>query len=75
MIKLKELVEDKIDIKKKSEADHLSQEVRKVQEEMAATLHNFENTTEPDLLDYYTYAYKANQIKHDYLLKKLKAVY
>ncbi len=50
MIKLKELVEDKIDIKKKSEADHLSQEVRKVQEEMAATLHNFENTTEPDLI-------------------------
>ncbi len=75
MIKLKEFVENKIDIKKKSEAEHLSQEVGKVQEEMAATLHNFENTTEPELLDYYTYSYKAKQIKHDYLLKKLKEVY
>ncbi|OOB76990.1 MAG: DUF2508 domain-containing protein [Epulopiscium sp. Nuni2H_MBin003] len=62
-------------LKKKHEEDILSREVEKVQDELAATLHNFENTIEPELLDYYTYAYKANQIKHSYLLKKLKEVY
>ncbi len=60
---------------RKFEEDILSREVEKVQEELAVTLHNFENTTEPELLDYYTYSYKANQIKHSYLLKKLKEVY
>ncbi len=57
------------------EAKFLSEEVEKVQEELAATLMKFENTTEPDLVEYYTYTYKATQIKHSYLLRKLKQLY
>ncbi len=57
------------------ETAQLKQELSKVQEEMAATLYNFENTTEPELLDYYTYTYKAKEIKHSYLLRKLKQLY
>ncbi|WP_010165843.1 DUF2508 family protein [Candidatus Epulonipiscium viviparus] len=53
----------------------LKQQVGDVQKDLATTLHKFENTTEPDLLDYYTYAYKANQIKHSYLLNRLKQLY
>lgn len=53
----------------------LANEIGKVQEEMAATLTNFSDTTDPELLEYYTYYYKANEIKHGYLLRKLKKIY
>lgn len=53
----------------------LASEVSKVQEEMAATLNSFSDVTDPELVDYYTYCYKANEIKHSYLLKKLKRIY
>lgn len=53
----------------------LAYEVGKVQEEMAATLNSFSDVTDPELVDYYTYCYKANEVKHSYLLKKLKQVY
>ena len=53
----------------------LAQEVFKVQEEMAAALDSFSDVIEPELMDYYTYCYKANEIKHSYLLKKLKKIY
>lgn len=53
----------------------LSQEINRVQEEMAATLSNFSDTTDPELLEYYTYQYKASEIKHGYLMKKLKKIY
>ncbi len=62
-------------VEKNEETEKLKEELSKVQEEMAATLYNFENTTEPELLDYYTYFYKAEQIKYGYILKKLKKVY
>lgn len=61
--------------RQKQETEVLAREVGLVQEEMAATLNNFSGTTDPELLEYYTYYYKANQIKHGYLLKRLKAVY
>jgi len=53
----------------------LASEVSKVQEEMAATLNSFSDVIEPELVDYYTYCYKASEIKHSYLLKKLKRIY
>ena len=53
----------------------LIEEICKLQEEMAATLNQFSDVTEPELVDYYTYYYKANEIKHTYLLKKLKKIY
>lgn len=53
----------------------LIHEINIVQEEMAATLLQFSNTIEPELLDYYTYCYKANELRHSYLVKKLKSIY
>ena len=61
--------------KKKLAIKELTQEVKRLQEEMAVTLSNFSNTTEPQLLEYYTYDYKAKQIRHSYILKKLKELY
>lgn len=57
------------------EKKRLADEVTKVQEEMAATLNDFSDVTEPELVDYYTYFYKASQLKHSYLIKKLKQIY
>lgn len=59
----------------KEETQVLSAEIGRTQDEMAATLVNFSDTTEPELLEYYTYYYKAIEIKHGYLLKKLKKIY
>lgn len=53
----------------------LIQEVCKVQEEMSAALSSFSDVIEPELMDYYTYSYKANELKHTYLIKKLKQIY
>ena len=57
------------------EKKRLADEVTKVQQEMAATLNDFSDVTEPELIDYYTYFYKASQLKHSYLMKKLKQIY
>lgn len=59
----------------KEETQVLSGEIGRTQDEMAVTLGNFSDTTEPELLEYYTYYYKAIEIKHGYLLKKLKKIY
>lgn len=59
----------------KKDKEILAAEINRVQDEMAATLTNFSDTTEPELLEYYTYYYKANEIKHGYLMRKLKKIY
>ncbi|MEG0906930.1 MAG: DUF2508 family protein [Cellulosilyticaceae bacterium] len=59
----------------KEDKEVLAYAIGEVQEEMAATLTNFSDTTDPELLEYYTYYYKANEIKHSYLLRKLKKIY
>ena len=60
---------------REEEKQALADEITALHEEMAATLTNFSDTIEPELLEYYTYYYKASQIKHTYLLKRLKKVY
>lgn len=57
------------------EAALLAQEVNYLQEEMAATMEHFSAEVDPELVDYYTYYYKAAEIKHGYLLRKLKKIY
>lgn len=59
----------------KEGTDLLAREINALQEEMAATLTNFSDTIDPELLEYYTYYYKASQIKHSYLIKRLKKIY
>lgn len=61
--------------KLREETAMLASEVNYLQEEMAATMSHFSNEIDPELLDYYTYYYKAAEIKHGYLLRKLKKVY
>lgn len=68
-------MEQKVDIRECEETRLLAEEINILQDEMAATLDHFSATVEPELLEYYTYYYKASQIKHSYLLKKLKKIY
>ncbi|MDF2594073.1 MAG: hypothetical protein K0R69_414 [Clostridia bacterium] len=70
-IKMKEKKNERLEGEKKM----LAQEVFKAQEEMAAALNSFSDVTDPALVDYYTYCYKAHEVKHSYLLKKLKKIY
>nr|WP_302598601.1 DUF2508 family protein [uncultured Cellulosilyticum sp.] len=57
------------------EKELLQEELNRAQEEMAAAFNQFQVVVEPDLIDYYTYAYKASMVKHNYLIKKLKKLY
>mgnify|MGYP000860397926 FL=1 len=66
---------DKKDREIENEKRLLKEEIERVQEEMAAALNNFSDVVDPALVEYYTYCYKANQIKHGYLLRRLKSLY
>lgn len=55
--------------------ERLKAELISVQEEMAAAMNSFEAVTEPELIEYYTYMYKAKSTRHGYLLKQLKEAY
>lgn len=61
--------------KLREEVAMLVEEVNYLQEEMAATMEHFSDEVVPELVDYYTYYYKAAEIKHGYLLRKLKKIY
>lgn len=63
------------DEQREEEKRVLAREINELHEEMAATLSNFSDTIDPELLEYYTYYYKASQLKHSYLLKQLKKIY
>ena len=63
------------DEQREEEKRLLAEEINALHEEMAATLQNFSNTVEPELLEYYTYCYKASQLKHSYLMRQLKKIY
>ncbi len=67
--------EDEKQIRAREEAIRLTQEIGYLQEEMAATMLHFSDEVDPDMVDYYTYYYKAAEIKHTYLLKRLKKIY
>ena len=53
----------------------IENEVNKTRQEMAVALNQFEVVTDPELIDYYTYTYKASIAKYGYLMKKLKKLY
>lgn len=56
------------------EREQLIHEIKAVEEELAATLAGFQNVVDPELIEFYTYAYKTIGLKHSYLLKQLKAL-
>lgn len=53
----------------------IEKEIYNAQIELAVALEGFENVIDPDLVDYYSYAYKATEAKHTYLIKRLKNLY
>ena len=52
--------------------DELMREIDDVKKEID-TARNFNNVTDSDSIDYYTYMLKAYQVKHDMLIKQLKS--
>lgn len=61
--------------KKTAEERELLDEIREAYREMTATFSHFDNAVEPELIEYYTYKYKADQIKYDYLIRCMKKLY
>ena len=53
--------------------DELMREIDNVKKEIDTARCNFNNVTDADSIDYYTYMLKAYQVKHDMLIKQLKA--
>lgn len=53
----------------------IEKEIYNTQVELAAVLEGFENVVDPDLVDYYSYSYKATEAKYTYLIKRLKTLY
>ena len=50
----------------------LINEIDEAYREMTTTFSHFESATSPDLIEYYTYKYKADQIKYGYLIRCMK---
>ena len=53
----------------------LLREIEEVYREMTTAFNHFNYATQPDLIEYYVYQYKAAQVKHDYLLRCMKELY
>lgn len=53
--------------------NELIKEIDDVKKEIDTARCNFNNVTDHDSIDYYTYILKAYQVKHDMLIKQLKA--
>lgn len=53
----------------------LAIEIEDAYREMTTTFSHFEYATDSELIEYYTYKYKAAQIKYDYLIRCMKKVY
>lgn len=50
-------------------------EINEAYREMTTTFSHFESATDPQLIEYYTYKYKADQIKYGYLIRCMKKTY
>lgn len=53
----------------------LIEEIEEAYREMTTTFSHFESATDPALIEYYTYKYKADQIKYGYLIRCMKKIY
>ena len=52
--------------------EHLLGEIRDVRRSLETAHSNFENTSDPDLIDCYIYEMNAIHFRYKYLLKKMK---
>lgn len=53
----------------------LVSEIGEAYREMTTTYAHFECATDPQLIEYYTYQYKADQIRYGYLIRCMKKIY
>lgn len=61
--------------RKTAEERRLAGEIKEAYREMMTTFRHFECATEPELIEYYTYKFKADQIKYGYLIRCMKKIY
>ena len=66
-------ITDRIALKKQIN-DNLEVTLDEVKKSIDAARSNFNNVTDPDSIDYYTYILKAYQVRHDMLIRQLKAI-
>lgn len=50
-------------------------EIDEAYRKMTTTFSHFECATDPELIEYYTYKYKADQIRYGYLIRCMKKIY
>lgn len=50
-------------------------EIAEAYREMTTTFSHFECATDPQLIEYYTYKFKADQIRYGYLIRCMKKIY
>ncbi|NLI89479.1 MAG: DUF2508 family protein [Epulopiscium sp.] len=61
--------------KMSEEERELLAEINEAYREMATSFSHFESATDPELIEYYTYKFKADQIKYGYLIRCMKKLY
>lgn len=64
----------KKELENSEEVQSLLVEIDEVKKSIDAARSNFNNVTDPDSIDYYTYILKAYQVRHDMLIRQLKAI-
>ena len=77
-VKIRKKIQQAIEKKEKKmtlEERQLLREIGEANKEMIVIYNHFDYATEPDLIEYYIYQYKAAQIKYGYLLKCMKELY
>ena len=77
-LKIRRKIQRAIENKEKKmtlEERELLREIEEANREMEITYNHFNYVTEPDLIEYYIYQYKAAQIKYGYLLGCMKRLY
>lgn len=77
-LKIGKKVQRAIDQKEKRmtpEERKLISEIDEAYREMTTTFNHFEYATDPQLIEYYIYKYKADQIRYGYLIRCMKKLY
>lgn len=71
------LIKRKKDTPKKEssyEKDHLLSEIRIAKNALEASYSNFQQATDPELIDCYIYMINANQLRYKFLLSRARSI-
>ena len=61
----------KIDFRKRED---LVEEITQIEASLSAIYNNMQYAEEPQMIDYYVFKLKAEQSKHDFLMRKIKEI-